>query len=139
MLKQCPVLLPSTCIDAMPSMPAGYHEHWKSMCSFGRQWRTHRHHEVCHTTYTKRLKDSHMTNHIQVRTVGRVPAGLPPGTLRWWLEPEENLADLLRVAAPLALVGLMESIAIAKALAAAAHEDIDVNQELVGASLGLRV
>ena len=84
-------------------------------------------------------KINHHVIHTQVRTLGRVPAGLPPGTLRWWLPPEENLADLLWVAAPLALVGLMESIAIAKALAAAAHEDIDANQELVGGSLGLRV
>lgn len=89
--------------------------------------------------YRKQSLNNHLTNHIQVRTVGRVPAGLPPGTLRWWLPPEENLTDLLWVAAPLALVGLMESIAIAKALAAAAHEDIDANQELVGGSLGLRM
>ena len=78
------------------------------------------------------------SNHTQVRTVGRVPAGLPPGTLRWWLPPEGNLADLLRVAAPLALVGLMESIAIAKALAAAAHGDNDANQELVGETRGFQ-
>lgn len=72
---------------------------------------------------------------LQVRTVGHVPAGLPPLTVRWWLPPEEKLADLLLVAAPLALVGLMESIAVGNALAAAAHDDIAANQELVGGLL----
>lgn len=64
--------------------------------------------------------------------MGQVPAGLPPLTVRWWLPPEERLTDLIWVAATLALVGLMESIAIAKSLAAAAHQDVDPNQELIG-------
>lgn len=71
-------------------------------------------------------------SHTQVRTVGPVPAGLPPLTVSWWLLPEEDAGSLALVAATLTVVGLMESMAIGKSLAAAHHHDIDPNQELVG-------
>jgi len=70
-----------------------------------------------------------------VRTVGAVPAGLPPLTVRWWLPPEEGAGSLALVAGTVTIVGLVESIAIAKALAAKHHHELDANQELVGAEL----
>lgn len=50
----------------------------------------------------------------------------PSGALQvdWW--------DLVKVAGTLTLVGLMESIAIAKALAAQHKHPLDANQELIG-------
>ncbi len=67
--------------------------------------------------------------------MGAVPAGLPPLTVRWWLPPEEGAGSLALVAGTVTIVGLVESIAIAKALAAKHHHELDANQELVGAEL----
>ena len=82
-----------------------------SRLCLGRQWRICRSCDTMKWRHRSHIKMmcvptiNHHVDHTQVRTVGRVPAGLPPGTLRWWLPPEENLADLLWVAAPLAAGG----------------------------------
>lgn len=68
-----------------------------------------------------------------VKVVGAVPEGLPALSL-----PQFNMAqltDLLPVALTIALVGFMESIAVAKNFAAKHRYSIDANQELVGLGL----
>lgn len=65
-----------------------------------------------------------------VKIVGAIPAGLPPFTLpgtewRLWL-------DLAPAAALIGLVGFVESVSVAHALAAKRRQKIDPDQELVG-------
>jgi SulP family sulfate permease len=65
-----------------------------------------------------------------VAIVGQVPAGLPSPGL-----PQLGggaLASLLPVAATIAFVGFMESVAVAKAIAAKHRYKVDANRELVG-------
>lgn len=65
--------------------------------------------------------------------VGRIPEGLPAIKL-----PQidfDDLRALLSAAIVIALVGFMEAISIAKALAAKSKQRIDPNQELVGQGL----
>jgi SulP family sulfate permease len=65
-----------------------------------------------------------------VSVVGRVPAGLPPLTV-----PEFDAAiwgQLLPAAALISVVGFVESVSVAQALAARRRQRIDANQELVG-------
>jgi SulP family sulfate permease len=68
------------------------------------------------------------------RVVGVVPAGLPPISL-----PTINfgvMAQLLSVTVAIAIIGFMEAISIAKAMAARTRQRLDANQELVGQGLG---
>jgi SulP family sulfate permease len=65
-----------------------------------------------------------------VRVVGYVPAGLPPLSL-----PRFDAAiwgQLLPAAAIISLVGFVESISVAQALAARRRQRVDANQELIG-------
>jgi SulP family sulfate permease len=67
------------------------------------------------------------------KVVGQIPAGLPTLSL-----PELDLAmisSLLGNAMVIALVGFMEAISIAKAMAARTRERINPNQELIGQGL----
>ncbi|MBF0098608.1 MAG: sulfate permease [Magnetococcales bacterium] len=65
--------------------------------------------------------------------VGTIPQGLPHLQLPTF--STEMLAPLLTNALVIALVGFMEAISIAKAMAAHARERLDANQELVGQGL----
>lgn len=68
-----------------------------------------------------------------VAIVGEVPAGLPPFAL-----PDLSggaLAALLPTALTIAFVAFMESVAVAKAIAAKHRYKIDANRELVGLGL----
>jgi sulfate permease, SulP family len=68
-----------------------------------------------------------------VRTVGPVPAGLPLPRL-----PDAPLAaalDMLPIALTIAFVGFMESVAVARSLAAKDGERIDADRELAGLGL----
>ncbi len=66
-----------------------------------------------------------------VAIVGTIPEGLPELTM-----PDPGLAgELLVPALLIALVGFVESVAVAKALAAKRREKINVNQELIGLGL----
>jgi SulP family sulfate permease len=65
-----------------------------------------------------------------VAIVGDVPAGFP--TPRLPTVTASALTDLMPIALTIALVGFMESIAVAKAFARRRHYEIDANQELVG-------
>ena len=65
--------------------------------------------------------------------VGNIPQGLP--ALRVPRIGWDALLSLLSAAVVIALVGFMESIAMAKALAAKTRQRIDPNQELIGQGL----
>ena len=62
--------------------------------------------------------------------VGAIPQGLP--ALRMPRITLDALASLLAAALVIALVGFLEAIAMAKALAAKTHQRLDPNQELIG-------
>ncbi len=65
--------------------------------------------------------------------VGKVPEGLPPVALpkiSW-----DMFGSLLSAAIVISLVGFMEAISIAKAIAAKTKQKIDPNQELIGQGL----
>ena len=68
------------------------------------------------------------------KVVGAIPAGLPPLAL-----PQidfQVMTQLLSVAAVISIIGFMEAISIAKAMAARTRQRLDANQELVGQGLG---
>ena len=82
----------------------------------------------------KKIEDGKLKLAAGGEVVGSVPAGLPKFTL-----PSFDLgkvAELLSAALVIALVGFMESISVAKAIAAKTRQRIDPNQELVGQGLG---
>ena len=65
--------------------------------------------------------------------VGAIPAGLPPITA-----PQINfqvMAQLLSVTVAIAVIGFMEAVSIAKAMATRTRQRLDANQELVGQGL----
>jgi sulfate permease, SulP family len=65
--------------------------------------------------------------------VGRVPEGLPAvtmPTISW-----DMIGSLISAAIVISLVGFMEAISIAKAIAAKTKQKIDPNQELIGQGL----
>ena len=65
--------------------------------------------------------------------VGKVPEGLPPMALpkiSW-----DMIGNLISAAIVISLVGFMEAISIAKAIAAKTKQKIDPNQELIGQGL----
>jgi SulP family sulfate permease len=67
------------------------------------------------------------------QVVGKVPEGLPSfhlPTISW-----DALGALLSTAIVISLVGFMEAISIAKAIAAKTRQRIDPNQELIGQGL----
>lgn len=65
--------------------------------------------------------------------VGQVPAGLPSFSVPAF--SLEMLGNLLSAAIVISLVGFMEAISIAKAMAARTKQRIDPNQELIGQGL----
>ncbi len=66
--------------------------------------------------------------------VGHIPEGLP--NLQVPIFSFELLGSLLPAAIVISLVGFMEAISIAKAMAAKTKDHIDPNQELIGQGLG---
>lgn len=68
-----------------------------------------------------------------VRIVGEVPGGLPGAY--WPTFTMDDIRGLLPMALTIALVGFMESIAVAKAFASKNRYEVDANQELI--ALGL--
>ena len=66
--------------------------------------------------------------------VGAIPEGLP--NLQVPIFSFELLGSLLPAAIVISLVGFMEAISIAKAMAATTKDHIDPNQELIGQGLG---
>lgn len=70
---------------------------------------------------------------IGVRTVGAVPVGLPRWT--WPVPSFDDLMALVPTALTISFVGFMESIAVARALAAKDGERVDADRELAGLGL----
>ena len=71
--------------------------------------------------------------HTGGKVVGSIPQGLPAfkiPTFDWNI-----ILQLLSVAVAIALIGFMEAISIAKAMAARTRQRLDANQELVGQGL----
>jgi SulP family sulfate permease len=66
--------------------------------------------------------------------VGNIPAGLPPLAIPTM--DFQIMGQLLSVTVAIALIGFMEAISIAKAMAASTRQRLDANQELVGQGLG---
>jgi len=66
--------------------------------------------------------------------VGAIPEGLP--NLQVPIMSFELISSLLPAAIVISLVGFMEAISIAKAMAAKTKDHIDPNQELIGQGLG---
>ena len=68
------------------------------------------------------------------KVVGSIPAGLPPIALP--LLDFQVMTELLSVAVVISIIGFMEAISIAKAMATRTRQRLDANQELVGQGLG---
>ena len=68
------------------------------------------------------------------RVVGSIPAGLPP--LSMPVLDFQTMGQLLSVTVAIAIIGFMEAISIAKAMATRTRQRLDANQELVGQGLG---
>ncbi len=66
--------------------------------------------------------------------VGNIPAGLPPMSIP--TIDFQTMGQLLSVTVAIAIIGFMEAISIAKAMAAKTRQRLDANQELVGQGLG---
>ena len=68
------------------------------------------------------------------RVVGSIPSGLPPFEL-----PQLDFATITQlsgIAFTIALIGFMEAVSVAKALAVRTRQRLDANQELIGQGLG---
>ncbi len=68
------------------------------------------------------------------QVIGSIPRGLPPFEL-----PQLDFAtitQLLAIAVTIALIGFMEAVSVAKALAVQTRQRLDANQELIGQGLG---
>ena len=68
------------------------------------------------------------------KVVGEIPEGLPGFSMPGF--SFDALSDLLIGAVIISLVGFMEAISIAKAMAAKTKDHIDPNQELIGQGMG---
>ena len=66
--------------------------------------------------------------------VGSIPQGLP--AFKWPQMDFSATTQLLGVALTIALIGFMEAISIAKAMAVQTRQRLDANQELIGQGLG---
>jgi SulP family sulfate permease len=68
------------------------------------------------------------------RVVGSIPGGLP--VLALPVFDFQTMVQLIGVAVAISIIGFMEAISIAKAMAARTRQRLDANQELVGQGLG---
>ncbi len=66
--------------------------------------------------------------------VGNIPRGLPD--FQWPQMDFAGTTQLLGIAITIALIGFMEAISIAKAMAVQTRQRLDANQELIGQGLG---
>ena len=69
-----------------------------------------------------------------MKVVGVIPDGLPPMAIPNF--DVEAMLHLATTAIAIGLIGFMEAISIAKAMAAQTHQRLDSNQELVGQGIG---
>jgi SulP family sulfate permease len=66
--------------------------------------------------------------------VGSIPAGLPAMAMP--VVDVQTMGQLLSVTVAIGIIGFMEAISVAKAMAAKTRQRLDANQELVGQGLG---
>ncbi|MCC5791385.1 MAG: SulP family inorganic anion transporter [Legionellaceae bacterium] len=81
----------------------------------------------------EKLQDGELSLQAGGKVIGHIPQGLPaftPVHLDWL-----TIQRLLITALAVALVGFMESIAVAKQIATDSREHLDINQELIGQGL----
>lgn len=71
-----------------------------------------------------------LAEHAGVKVVGAVPAGLP--ALQWVTPTVTQLSNLWLPALLISLVGLVESVSVARSLAQKRKQRIDANKELLG-------
>lgn len=83
------------------------------------------------TTVTIILTVAFSLDEKGIPIVGNIPTGLPNFTAGDWT-PIESIDKLFVVVISIAIVGFMESIAIAKQLASKHKYEIDASQELIG-------
>lgn len=69
------------------------------------------------------------------KVVGDVPAGVTMPSLPTGMDPD-LLIELISTAIVISIIGFMEAISIAKAMAARTRQKLDANQELIGQGLG---
>lgn len=67
-----------------------------------------------------------------VAVVGAIPQSLPPFHLPWVSGAPENLGRMIPGALAIAMLGLVEAVSIAKAIAGETHQRININQEFLG-------
>jgi len=72
--------------------------------------------------------------HMGGKVVGSIPAGLPALSMPTF--DLHTMVQLISVTVAIAIIGFMEAISIAKAMAARTRQRLDANQELVGQGLG---
>lgn len=70
---------------------------------------------------------------LGVSVIGEVPKGLP--SFSWPAFSIDSLQTLLPIALTISFIGFMESIAVAKSIAAKEKQKISANQELIGLGL----
>jgi SulP family sulfate permease len=80
------------------------------------------------------LKPDNLFLRVGGEVVGNIPRGLPPFGLPQW--NGSAILSLLAMAMVISLLGFMEAISIAKAMAAKTGHRINPNQELIGQGLG---
>lgn len=78
--------------------------------------------------------DGTMVAHAGGMVVGNIPEGLPSFRLPSW--DWSVVSQIFVSAIAIALIGFMEAISIAKAMAARTRQRLDANQELVGQGIG---
>lgn len=78
--------------------------------------------------------DGTVEMHAGGRVVGIIPAGIPG--LKLPSLDYDVIIELFSVAIAVSLIGFMEAISIAKAMATSTRQRLDANQELVGQGLG---
>ena len=84
--------------------------------------------------HVSQLDKQEVLMHSGGKVVGNVPAGLPAFQLPNF--DGSVVLQLISTAIAIALIGFMEAISIAKAMAAKTRQRLDANQELVGQGLG---
>ncbi|MDH5633954.1 MAG: SulP family inorganic anion transporter [Gammaproteobacteria bacterium] len=83
---------------------------------------------------TRLNKDGSLVAHAGGQVVGSIPEGLPSFKLPDW--NWGAVSQIFVSAIAIALIGFMEAISIAKAMAARTRQRLDANQELVGQGIG---
>ena len=83
----------------------------------------------------QRVAEDHLVMMAGGRVVGNVPSGLPKPVIPGQGVDLSNVRDLFVMALLISLIGFMEAISIAKAIASRTGQRVDPNRELIGQGL----